>query len=94
MGAIGFRQGPGVISSTDTITWAEFTVTFVGAALKIVGPYNNLKKCPFSAGGLKDPRNNGAVSSVSDSKISVRITGKAKGSVKVDGIQLAPSDKD
>jgi hypothetical protein len=93
-GTIEFRQGPGVTSSDDTLAWAEFAVTFVGAALKAAGSYKDLTKYTINVGGLKVFLKHGVVSGVSDPKVLARVTGRAKDSAKIDGTQPAPLDKD
>ena len=50
---IEFRQGPGVTSSTDVLAWAEYAVTFVGAAIRPAGSYRDLQTYAINVGGLK-----------------------------------------
>ena len=92
---IEFRQGPGVTSSADALAWAEFAVTFVGAAIKAAGSYKDLQKYPINVGGLKTFLKNGVVPGVSDAATLARVTGRAKSdSAKVDGTLPGPLDKE
>ena len=91
---IEFRQAPGVASSADALAWAEFAVTFVGAAIKAAGSHKALQKYAINVGGLAAFLKNGVVSGVSDARVLAKITGKAKDSAKIDGTVPAPLDKD
>jgi len=91
---IEFRQGPGVTSSIDALAWAEFAVTFVGAAIKEAGSYKDLRKYSANVGGLKTFLKRGVVSGVSDAGALERITGRARDPAKVEGTPPTPLDKD
>ncbi|KAF9642852.1 hypothetical protein BDM02DRAFT_1857417 [Thelephora ganbajun] len=82
---IEFRQGEGVATSTDALAWAEFVVTFIGAAITAANTYNDLKKFDPNVGGLKKFLEHGAVKDVSDKTLLGKITGRAKDSGSVSG---------
>ena len=89
---IEFRQGPGVISSTDALAWAEYAVTFIGAAIKAAGSYAALQTYTINVGGLKKFLQNGVVAGVSDATLLAKITGTAGDSAKIDGTTPTPLD--
>ncbi|KAF9644767.1 hypothetical protein BDM02DRAFT_3121354, partial [Thelephora ganbajun] len=82
---IEFRQGEGVATPVDALAWAEFVVTFVGAAVAVAASHNDLKKFALNVHGLKDFLTHGVVSGVSDQSLLQKITGRAKDSADVGG---------
>ena len=45
-----FRQGPGVVTASSALMWAEFVVTFVGAAMAVAGTHEHLSQFPDDVG--------------------------------------------
>ncbi|KAF9644771.1 hypothetical protein BDM02DRAFT_3131553 [Thelephora ganbajun] len=82
---IEFRQGEGVVTPTGALAWAEFVVTFVGAAVTVANTYNDLKKFDPNVHGLKEFLKRGVVTGVSDKTLLEEITGRAKDSAGVNG---------
>ncbi|KAF9644758.1 hypothetical protein BDM02DRAFT_3121338 [Thelephora ganbajun] len=82
---IEFRQGEGVITPAGALAWAEFVVTFVGAAVAVAKTYGDLKKFALNVHGLKDFLGHGLVSGVSNKTLLEAITGRAKDSASASG---------
>ncbi|KAF9643628.1 hypothetical protein BDM02DRAFT_3191383 [Thelephora ganbajun] len=82
---IEFRQGEGVITPAGALAWAEFVVTFVGAAVAVAKTYGDLKEFTLNVHGLKVFLGHGLVSGVSNRTLLEAITSRAKDSASVSG---------
>jgi hypothetical protein len=83
---IEFGQGPGVITASSALMWAEFVVTFVGAAMAVPETHKALNQFSNDVGGLKKFLKNGLVPGVCDESFIAKITSGIKDSAKTCGI--------
>lgn len=80
---VEFRQGPGVTSPGATLAWAEFVVTFVNAAFKKAGSYDDLKTLRMNVGGLKAFLEQGKDPDISNASLLTQITARANDSAAI-----------
>ena len=80
---VEFRQPPGVVIAKDCLAWAEFVVTFGGAALKTAVSYHALHMYTEDVGGLKSFLKTGVVSGASDPDLLEKVVGRVKDTLKV-----------
>jgi hypothetical protein len=91
---IEFRQGPGVVTASSALVWAEFAVTFVGAAVAVAGTRKDLSQFSDDVGSLKKFLKVGLVPGVSDESFIAKITSGVKDSAKMRGIAPVKLDEE
>ncbi|KAF9644773.1 hypothetical protein BDM02DRAFT_3190303 [Thelephora ganbajun] len=91
---IEFRQAEGVTTPDGALAWAEFVVTFIGAAVTEATSYNNLKKYTPNVHGLKAFLGHGLVSDGKNKSLLGVIMGRAKDSASVSGSQPGKLSKE
>jgi hypothetical protein len=91
---IEFRQGPGVVTASSALVWAEFVVTFVGAAMAVAWTHGDLSQFPDDVGGLKKFLVKGLVPGVSDETFIAKITSGMGDSAKMRGIAPVKLDEE
>lgn len=91
---IEFRQPPGVVTSTQCLAWAEFTITFCQAAIKTAGSYHALSVYSEDVGGLKSLMKTGIVTGASDPELLDNVFGSVKETQKVHSQSVAVLGQD